>query len=1248
MRNRATAVGLWALLWMYVIGIAATTQANPASVEIVEPVTTGMDTPSPIILPGGCIGVTPPGGSGPPVCCISGYVWMDGQPVAGASVTITASNGYRQTVITDNHQESLQPYFRLVLSKPPLNIEAGQSITITVRYSSHESSRTWTTLAGGQQVDMVLARNTSQDYMLDRQLWSQAALGALNEPYAAAAGQDGRVYIIDSDNARVQVLSPTGDFIQQWGTLGNLPGQFTEPRAITIDQSGNVYVSDTGNHRIQKFGPDGNLISVWGGFGNAEGQFETPLGVSVDQFNNIYVLDLQASRIQRFRSDGLLQQTWFRPADPQSTAQYPNGIAVDSAGSIYITDTSHHRIEKYTPDGTLLTTFGYLGSGNGQFNLPTGLAVGSDNTLYVADTQNRRIQVLTTNGQFVRAWDGMGTHAGKFTRPTGVTVGSGSVYIADVDNHRIKKFSTTGSWSATLGSRGAANRQFHQPLGIARDQAGNLYVLDAANHRVQKLAPDGTWLLSWGSYGTGNGQFLDPSGLSIDQNNQIYVADTGNHRIVVFNSAGQFQRSWGIYGTAAGQFNNPIGVTVQANQILVAEEGSHRIQRFTLMGSPLGTVGSEGSGLGQLNMPWDVAGDGAGNTYVADTFNNRIERFNSTGVADRVWSMPGRARSVALRSDVLYAAASGSGVASIQMFNVNGAALGQFGRYGSGLGEFIGPDAINTDSTGKIFIADSGNNRIQIWRPMTTTLPIATINWASKLSLVQGRDTLDLVGSATDSDEDGNPAQFTYRWYHGTQLLGTGSTFSIAASSLVTGTVRIKLEVTDDEGEVSALDYLDVDVSPPPAVAWTYMLYLVADSQWDGRQLYDLLDGMLMRIQAQTDNPAVTVVAQIDVYDGPTKRLILHPDGRLENIWEGLSREEAMDTPLALADFVRWAKNTRPAQHYYLAIGSHGNGYQGVAWDSTSGENQYLTAAELREALSIASSNGAAPLDVVHLDACSMGLIDVAYDLRNHVRYLVVSQNLAWAFFLQDRYRQQTTADTTPEQLGRLIVETYADYAESESSAVGSYEEFPYTISALDLTKAEDSAVAIDDLARELVAFASSSAHRGILRDIRIASQKFDSSGSLTINIANEDEYVDLNHWASNIQADGRISDTAILNHATTVISSVNTLVVAQRNSGDRLSMPGQYGGELMRLAGATGVSVYYPTENSRSIPTLIWYWYQNNQLFAFTADTHWNELLRAGNTALPTPPAPLPEPGLPLQPLKHRFRVFMPIIVAR
>jgi DNA-binding beta-propeller fold protein YncE len=281
----------------------------------------------------GCGGGLPPG-EGVPVCCMFGYVFIDGQAVQGAKVTISSAHGSVE-LWTDFGPNSTQPYYRTSLSDPPLSMQAGDSISITAEYSSHSQTVIHQVLGGGQQVDVVLPRNQPDDYMYEGQIWQQAEPGKFNTPWDVAVDGSGTVYVIDDANARVQVFNSSGLLLRQWGTLGNEPGQFSSnTRGIVVDHLGNVYVAESHNNRIQKFTSTGTWLASWGKSGSGDGQFNVPGGMSVDSTGNVFVADGMNNRIQKFTSTGTWLASWGRDGSGNGQLACPVGVAVDGEGKI--------------------------------------------------------------------------------------------------------------------------------------------------------------------------------------------------------------------------------------------------------------------------------------------------------------------------------------------------------------------------------------------------------------------------------------------------------------------------------------------------------------------------------------------------------------------------------------------------------------------------------------------------------------------------------------------------------------------------------------------------------------------------------------------------------------------------------------------------------------------------------------------------------------------------------------------------
>jgi len=299
-----------------------------------------------------------------------------------------------------------------------------------------------------------------------------AEAGQFNRPRGIAIGPDGEVYVVDSDNARIQVFSSEGAFVRQWGSYcdmetgtgcldpdGNGPlapgdGQFKEPWGIAVDGDANggairVYVADTWNHRVQAFELDGSFVAKWGNFGQTQSA-----------------------------------------AGGENLFYGPRDLVVDKQGRLFVSDTGNKRIMVFDRSGTYLAQWGGGGLAAGSFEEPVGLALDSDGDLYVADTWNRRVQFFGPGYNYVREWPVEGWFGTNVTNKPFIDVDSqGRAYVTDPEGYRVCVFDNQGTIVATFGRYGYEMDAFTMPTGIAVDPAGYIYVTDPDGQKVLKFEP---------------------------------------------------------------------------------------------------------------------------------------------------------------------------------------------------------------------------------------------------------------------------------------------------------------------------------------------------------------------------------------------------------------------------------------------------------------------------------------------------------------------------------------------------------------------------------------------------------------------------------------------------------------------------------------------------------------------------------------------------------------------------------------
>lgn len=158
-------------------------------------------------------------------------------------------------------------------------------------------------------------------------------------------------------------------------------------------------------------------------------------------------------------------------------------------------------------------------------------------------------------------------------------------------------------------------------------------------------------------------------------------------------AAPPFLAQWGSLGTANGQFDQPFGIaTDQAGNVYVADTLNHRIQKFSAAGAFITKWGTLGTGAGQFDEPRAVAVGPSGSVYVADLRNNRVQQFTPSGVFVRAWGWGVQ-----------------TGAAEFQTCT-SGCLTG---RPGPQAGQFNGPVGIDTDPAGNVYVASQGGHNIQ-------------------------------------------------------------------------------------------------------------------------------------------------------------------------------------------------------------------------------------------------------------------------------------------------------------------------------------------------------------------------------------------------------------------------------------------------------------------------------------------------------------------------------------------------------
>jgi sugar lactone lactonase YvrE len=325
---------------------------------------------------------------------------------------------------------------------------------------------------------------------------------SFSAPLGLKFAANGNLYVADSDNNLIRVVTPAGNVSTLAGVpppSGPNPGwsagilvdgtgsaaRFWNPSDVALDSAGNAYVADTGNNAIRKITPAGETTTVAGLYPASRG-----------------------------RVDGLGAAARFAT---------PWGVAVGPAGELYVADSGNYLIRRIDPTGAV-TTFATL-AGPGAPQWVTADAAGN---VYVSDSGGA-VQKISRDGAVARI--------GSFVSTGGLAVdATGNIFVADPSAGVVRRIPAGGGESSTLSLPfpGSSHR------GVALDGAGNLYVLslgfppsgpgyvERSTAYVSKTTPAGVTTVIAGSPGgilQGSPDVImeDPGGIAVDASGNVYV-----------------------------------------------------------------------------------------------------------------------------------------------------------------------------------------------------------------------------------------------------------------------------------------------------------------------------------------------------------------------------------------------------------------------------------------------------------------------------------------------------------------------------------------------------------------------------------------------------------------------------------------------------------------------------------------------------------------------------------------------------
>ena len=190
------------------------------------------------------------------------------------------------------------------------------------------------------------------------------------------------VYVAEFGGHRIHKLTTRGEFLGTFGEQGSGVGQFNSPCDIQISPEGKVYVADRDNSRIQVFHSDWTVSHIIDGKVSGDSSFTYPEGISLDLCGNVHVTGDGSNSVTVFSASGQFIYTY-----DQTHLQNPTGIGIDSAGYSLVVNYGLDSLDIFDPSGKFIHSIG-------GFNNPFGVSVSPDGSVWVADTDNDRLVKL--------------------------------------------------------------------------------------------------------------------------------------------------------------------------------------------------------------------------------------------------------------------------------------------------------------------------------------------------------------------------------------------------------------------------------------------------------------------------------------------------------------------------------------------------------------------------------------------------------------------------------------------------------------------------------------------------------------------------------------------------------------------------------------------------------------------------------------------------------------------------------------